>query len=174
MGYKQIIITGMLIVGLLVPQALAAEAKIGIIDFQRVLEASDAGKAAQGEINKQGEKMESDLKERSDEIEALETKLERESMVMDSEVRQEKQREVRIKINDIKTLQKKYIADFKKMEAQIINKIQKSVFDVVAELGQKGEYTLIMEKRAGGVVYAADAQDITDEVIKQYNTVFKK
>lgn len=174
MGYRQIVIIGLLIVGLLAPQAMGAEAKIGIIDFQRVLEASDAGKAAQGEINKQGEKMESDLKARSDEIEAMETKLERESMVMDSEVREEKKREVRIKINDIKTLQKKYIADFKKMEAQIINKIQKDVFEVVAEMGNQNEYSLILEKRAGGVVFSADTQDITDEVIKQYNTFFKK
>lgn len=174
MGYKQMVIIGMLIAGFLAPQAMAAESKIGIIDFQRVLEASDSGKAAQEEINKQGEKMESDLKERSDEIEALETKLERESMVMDSGIREEKKREVRIKINDIRTLQKKYIADFKKMEAQIINKIQKDVFEIVAEMGKQNGYTLILEKRAGGVVFSADAQDVTDEVIKQYNTFFEK
>ena len=174
MGFKQIIISGILIVGFLAQPAMAAETKIGIIDFQRVLEISDAGKTAQEEINEQGKKMESDLRERSDEIEALETKLERESMVMNSEVRQEKQREVRIKINDIKTLQKKYISDFKKMEAQIINQIQKDVFEVVAEMGQKGAYTLVMEKRAGGVVYTADSQDITDEVVKQYNDFYEK
>ena len=174
MGFKQFILIGILIVGILAQPVMAAEVKIGIIDFQRVLEISDAGKAAQAEINEQGKKMESDLRERSDEIEALETKLERESMVMDSEVRLEKQREVRIKINDIKTLQKKYVADFKKMEAQIINQIQKDVFDVVAELGDKGAYTLIMEKRAGGVVYTAESRDITDEVIEQYNKAYNQ
>lgn len=174
MGFKQIVFIGILIAGFLVQPAMAAEAKIGVIDFQRVLEISDAGKTAQEEINEQGKKMESDLRERSDEIEALESKLERESMVMDSEVRLEKQREVRIKINDIKTLQKKYITDFKKMEAQIINQIQKDVFDVVAEMGQKGSYTMILEKRAGGVVYASDAEDITDEVVTQYNKFYEK
>lgn len=174
MGFKKLFFTGMFIVGFLMQPVLAAETKIGIIDFQRVLEISNAGKAAQEGINEQGKKMESDLRERSDEIEALESKLERESMVMDSEVRLEKQREVRIKINDIKTLQKKYIADFKKMEARIINQIQKDVFDVVDEMGQKDAYTLIMEKRAGGVVYASDAQDITDEVVKLYNKFYEK
>ena len=163
---------GILIAGLCLPQAVAAETKIGVIDFQRVLEVSEAGKTAQAEINEQGKKMEMDLKERSDEIEALETKLERESMVMDSEVREEKVREVRIKINDIKTLQKKYIADFKKMEGQIINQIQKDVFQVVAEMGKDDEYSLILEKRAGGVVYASDAQDITTAVIEKYDAVF--
>ncbi len=169
MGFRQIIVMGILIAGLCVPQAVAAEVKIGVIDFQRVLEVSEAGKAAQEEINEQGKKMESDLKERSDEIEALETKLERESMVMDSEVREEKKREVRIKINDIKTLQKKYISDFKKMEAEIINRIQKDVFEVVAEMGKSDGYAVISEKRAGGVVYASDAHDITDAVIKKYD-----
>ena len=174
MGLRQIIVIGILIVGLWSPQTVAAEVKIGVIDFQRVLEVSEAGKAAQEEINGQGKKMESDLKERSDEIEALETQLERESMVMDSGVREEKKREVRIKINDIKTLQKKYISDFKNMEAEIINRIQKAVFEVVAEMGNNDGYAVILEKRAGGVVFASGAHDITDAVIKKYNVVYDK
>jgi len=174
MGFRRFFVIGILIAGLFLPQVAAAEAKIGVVDFQRVLEVSEAGKTAQGEINRQGKKMEADLKERSDEIAALETKLERESMVMDSEVREEKKREVRIKINDIKTLQKKYITDFKKMEARIINQIEKDVFAVVAEMGKEAEYSLILEKRAGGVIYASDTRDITDAVIEKYDAVFEK
>ena len=46
-------------------------AKIGVIDFQRILETSSAGKYAQAEINKKGKQMEADLKKRGAEIEPI-------------------------------------------------------------------------------------------------------
>ena len=57
-------------------------AKIGIIDLQRILETSNAGKSIQAELKKQKEKMESDLKRKGTEIETISKRLERESMVM--------------------------------------------------------------------------------------------
>ena len=83
--------------------SMAADvAKIGIIDFQRVLEASDAGKTAQSRINERGKLMEKELKGKGAEIEALRKKLEREALVMSREMREEKERQIRININDLK------------------------------------------------------------------------
>lgn len=145
-------------------------AKIGVVDFQKILEVSNAGKTAQVEINKQGKQMESDLKDRGAEIEDIEKKIERESLVMSKEVREEKQREMRIKIGDFKALQQKYMEDFKSLENRIISRIQKEVVELVQEIGKKEGYTLIVEKRTGGVVYAPTSIDITDAVIQIYNT----
>ncbi len=46
-------------------------AKIGVVDFQRILETSSGGKSAQVEINKKGKAMEQTLKEKGVEIEEL-------------------------------------------------------------------------------------------------------
>ena len=81
-------------------------AKIGVIDLQKILETSSAGKAIQTELKKEKDKMESDLKKKGAEIENIRKRLERESMVMGKEMREEKERESRIKINDFKSLQK--------------------------------------------------------------------
>ena len=145
-------------------------AKIGVVDFQKILEDSNAGKTAQVEINKHGKQMETDLKDRGSEIEDIEKKIERESMVMSKEVREEKQREIRIKIGDFKALQQKYMEDFKALENRVIGKIQKEVVELVQDIGKKEGYTLIVEKRTGGVVYAPLSIDITDAVIQIYNT----
>lgn len=154
---------------------LAADvAKIGVIDFQRILETSEAGKAAQTEINAEGLKMEKDLEAKGKEIEALEKKLERESMVMSKEVQEEKKREIRIKINDIKGLQRKYVEISKRLEARIVSRIQKDVFKLVKDMGKAGGYLMILEKRAGGVIYSPSTIDVTDELIKMYNKEFTK
>lgn len=168
---KKILAVGVLSFFFLTGASSAADgAKIGVVDFQKILEISNAGKSAQVEINKQGKQMETDLKDRGAEIEDIEKKLERESLVMSKEVRDEKQREMRIKIGDFKALQQKYMEDFKALENRIISRIQKEVVELVQEIGKKEGYTLIVEKRTGGVVYAPTSIDITDAVIQVYNT----
>jgi outer membrane protein len=168
---KSILAVGVLSFFFLTGASSAADvAKIGVVDFQKILEVSNAGKTAQVEINKQGKQMENDLKDRGTEIEDIEKKIERESPVMSKEVREEKQREMRIKIGDFKALQQKYMEDFKALENRIISRIQKEVVELVQEIGKKEGYTLIVERRTGGVVYAPLTIDITDAVIQIYNT----
>ena len=89
------------------PSYGADVAKIGVIDFQRILETSSAGKSADAEIKKQGKKMEIELRQKQTELQALNDKLEREALVMSKEMREDKQREFRIKVNDLKLLEKK-------------------------------------------------------------------
>ena len=149
-------------------------AKIGVVNFQEILEKSDAGKMATDEINKRGKEMEESLKKKGEEIDAIKNKLEREALVMSKEMREEKEREIRISINDFKTLKNKYMADFKQHEARLVRDIQKEIMEIVAEMGKKEGFLIIFEKREAGVMYSPDTIDITDRLIQRYNTIFSK
>jgi outer membrane protein len=142
-------------------------AKIGVIDLQKILETSDAGKSIQNELKAQKDKMESDLQQRGAEIETIGKRLERESMVMSKEMREEKEREQRIKINDFKTLQKKYRSELQKLEAQLMNELQNDLKNLVETMGKKEGYLMIINKL--GVLYAPNSIDVTDKVIQQLN-----
>ncbi len=157
------------------PAVWAADiAKIGVVDFQKILSVSESGKVAQAEINKQGKQMETELKKQGDEIEEIRTRLERESLVMAKEKREEKEREFRIKVNDFKTLQKKYASDFKEMEKRLITRIQNEVVGLIEEIGKKEGYLLILERREGGLLYFPGALDMTDRLIQIYNERYSK
>ena len=150
--------------------ALGADApKIGVIDFKAILEKSKSGLKAQEEIKIEGQKMEKDFKAKTEEIEKLEAQLERESMVMSNEKREEKLREIRIKRNDLKGLRKQYMEKLRRLEAQIVGRIEKEVVKVVNEIGKADGYTLILDRRIGGVVFAPDAIEITDKVIEEHD-----
>ena len=142
-------------------------AKIGVIDLQKLLATSNAGKAIQAELKKQKDKMENDLKQKGTEIEKISKRLERESMVMSKEMREEKEREQRIKINDFKTLQKKYRTDLQKLEAQLMNQLQNDLKELVESIGKKEGYLLIVNKHI--VLYSPGSIDITNKLIKQLN-----
>jgi len=149
-------------------------AKIGIVNFQRILETSSAGKKAMAEVNKRGKKIEADLKKKGEEIEAIKKKLEREALVMSKEMREEKEREIRININDFKSLQKRYVAEFKEHEKRLVGRIQGEVLQIIVEMGKKEGFLLIFEKREAGVMYSPNTIDITDRLIQKYNASFAR
>ncbi len=145
-------------------------AKIGVIDMQRVLETSSAGKAAISEIKQKKQEMESVLQRKKEEIEELRKQLERDAMVLSREKREEKEREGRIKLNDFKTMQKRYVAELKQQEKKHLKRMQKDVFELIQRIGKKEGYLLIVNKV--GVLYSPMSIDITDQLIKEYNIKF--
>jgi outer membrane protein len=143
--------------------------KIGLVDFQKILDNSTAGKAAQAEINKKGEAMEAEIRKMGEEAEALKNNLEREAIVMSKEAKEEKERELRTKITDLRVLQNKHMQTFKETERDLVQKIQKEVMDLVKEVAVKEGYQLILERRESGAVYFPDSMDITEQILKAYN-----
>jgi outer membrane protein len=142
-------------------------AKIGVANLQRVLETSNSGKFAQEEIKQQKDKMEQELKQKGGEIEEIRKQLERDSMVMSKEKREEKEREVRIKLNDFKSLQKRYRTQLQNLEKKLVNALLRDVSTVVEEIGKKEGYLLIINNT--GVMYSPGSIDITDRLINELN-----
>jgi outer membrane protein len=93
-------------------------------------------------------------------------------MVMGKEKREEKERESRIKINDFKSLQKKYRSDLQKLEGKLMNQLKDGIDEIVNEMGKKEGYLLIINKL--GVEYSPNSIDVTDKVIGKLNTKFTK
>lgn len=155
---------------LLATPCLGADvAKIGVVDIQKVLLTSSAGKMAKAQINKKAREMEASLTVKKEEIETLKENLEREALVMSKETRDERERDIRIKINDIKSLKNTYESDLKKIEGKVVKRIQKDVDVIVQEMGKKEGYLLIISNPV--VLYAPSTIDITDQLIQAYNNV---
>lgn len=149
------------------PAHAADVAKIGVVDFQKVLTQSEPGKKVQTEMQVKGRDMEKSLRELGAEIESLTEQITREAMVMSKENREEKQRDLEIKKYDFQSLQKKYQTTFRELETTMIEKLQKEIFDVTEKIGKEGGYLLIIEKSAA--IYYPNVIDISDKVIEKYN-----
>ena len=147
-------------------------AKIGVVDFQKILQNSSAGKYAQAEINKKGKQMESELAKKGAGIEERKKQIEKESLVMSKEMREEKQREIRIQINDLKVMQKRFTQEFKAFENRLVQRIRKDVLKTVDKIGKSEGYLMIVERKTGEVIYSPTSVDITDAFIQNYNKTF--
>jgi outer membrane protein len=148
--------------------------KIGVIDLQKIIEESSVGKRSSVEMKSQGKKMEDILKEKGAEIEELQKALDQKGKVMSKAAREKKEQELRDKITDLKSLQRRYQDVLRELNLNLSKQITKDVFEIVEKIGKRGGYTLILDRRVGGIVYAPDAIDITDTVIKEYNSMDAK
>ena len=148
--------------------------KIGVIDLQKIIDKSNAGKRSSVEIKSQGKKMEQILKKKGAEIEDLKKTLDQKALVMSDEAREAKEQDLRAKIQDFRSLERRYQDVLRELNVNLSRKITKDVFEIVERTGKAGGYSLIIDRRVGGVVYAPNAIDITDKVIEEYNLMDAK
>ncbi len=145
----------------------ATEIKIGMVDFQQVVEKSEPGQKIEASLKKEGERMEAELNKDKDELKSLKEKLEREAMVMSREAREEKEIEFRVKARNLQEKEKRYRAEFVGKQRQEVDKIRKVVLEIAQDVGKKEGFTIIVSKV--GVLYHDSSVDLTDKVVKALN-----
>ena len=148
--------------------------KIGVINFERIVQESSAGKIEQQKFKKEGEKLQQKLQGVEKQINEMKKKNQSEAMVLSQEELKKKTRELRIKINDFNSMQQSAARTLKQLEAQSLNKMQKQIFEIAKQIGNQEKYSLIIEHKTAGIIFRQDTLDITDQVIKKYNLKFSK
>ena len=147
-------------------------AKIGILNPQKVLESSSAGKAGQTQIKAVFSAKEKELQKRGTEIIELEKQLKREAMVMSQEKRDDKSRELKIRKVELDDLRKKYTRELKELEQKVIGRIQQDIMALTREMGKEEGFLLIINQPV--VLYNPTSIDVTDKLIQRYNDKFAK
>jgi outer membrane protein len=142
-------------------------ARIGVVDLAKVFEQAQAGKAAQAEIKQRIKAMEAELKKLGAPIEDLEKRLEREAAGMSKEMREEREREYRLKFGDFQASERRFQAELKDLENRLVQRIREEVRGIIEEIGKKEGYLLIINK--AGVLYSPSSNDLTDQVIQIYD-----
>ena len=162
------IATGMLIMSLSSVQAADPGFKFGYIDLQKVMALSTQGEVAKGKMQAKQEELRAELQKKQAEISVLKEELERQGMMLSPEKRQEKENKYQKMVRDFKIFVSDSEKDMKALEGEFLKKMLKELEVVTAEFGKTGKYQLILEKRSG-IIYANEAHDVSDELIKAYN-----
>ena len=143
--------------------------KIGVVDFQQVLQKSKSGQEIQDQIKQKGEALKSEIQKKQDDIKIMQEKYKRESLVLSDEQKVQKERELRDAINAYRMLQNQNNQKFNKLRSELINGAQKTIVGLAEKMGKSQGYQLIIEKQSGTVLYAEDALEITDQFVEQFD-----
>ncbi|SCY27976.1 OmpH family outer membrane protein [Desulfoluna spongiiphila] len=153
--------------------ALAADvAKIGVVDFQRVLKESRAGReAAEALRTKQAERT-AELGRLKKRIGALQGDLENLALSATSRDVGEKRKELETLLGEFKAADQKYSRLFEEINRRQTEKIRTELAGLIDGLGRKGGYLLIVEKKE--VLYAPKSMDMTSRLIGLYDKAYEK
>jgi outer membrane protein len=143
------------------------DVKIGVIDFQQVLNQSRTGKSVQEAINKKGQAFKAEIEKAQADIKAFQDKARREAPLLDDDQKKEIERQMRGKLNGFRSLQEKHTNEFNAFKNEQIGKVKNNVIKLAAKIGQKEDYLVILEKLSGAVLYTKESSKLTDQFVQE-------
>ena len=156
-----------LLFGGAVSQALAEQPAIYVVDMQRVVSESIAGKAARNNLESEIKKRQGKFEEQKIELKSLQGELDKQSAVLSASAmagrRDEMMRKERQLMREIQDEQ----ADIGRKHDLEVAKIVKEVDSILAELAKEEGYEFIVERDKRFVIYVNQDFDLTDKVIEE-------
>jgi len=149
--------------------ALAADFKIGIVDLQRALNESSAGKKAKDQFKGEFEKMQNGLKGEKDALDKLKDDLDKKSAVLSEDQRKTKMDDFERRRRDLRRKLEDSDAELRKKDQELTGSILKDLAVVIQEIGEREGYTVILENSSSSVLYGSKSIDMTDAVIKAFD-----
>jgi outer membrane protein len=151
---------------------LAAEnLKIGVLDLQRCIDQSNEGKRIYQSLKKKHEAMQKRLDEKQKELVQLQKEIEKQSLMLTLDAKEDKQKEFERKRRDLGYLLQDLNEEMKKAEMTARQRVLEDLDSIIQKIAEKDGYDMILEKRSGGIMFTSDSLDITDQVIKEYNAI---
>ncbi|HSO72174.1 MAG TPA: OmpH family outer membrane protein [Thermodesulfobacteriota bacterium] len=163
-------LTGLLVFGLWgTGPVLASEpVKIGILDLQKCLDQSEAGKKAKKILQDKSERIKKDLSLKRDELKKAREEFAKKSSVLNAELRRDKEKEMVRKEEDFRDQVQEKEEEMRKDEYNSMQPLLNDLFEVTTKVAKDEGYTLVLEAKSG-VVYYNKAIDLTDKIVKLFN-----
>ena len=168
---KSFLFSVIIVVILLVYNVVLAEdfTRVGLIDLQRCLKESKEGQKVIQILKEKKDDLQRRLDTKQRELLELKKELDKQSMMLSMDAQDGKKRAITRKTRELEYLYKDLNEEMVRLQGKEKQRIFKELEKIIKKIGPEESYTLIMEKRAGGVLYSTESIDITDRVIKAYD-----
>ena len=143
--------------------AVAAEPKIGVVDFQRLAIESPQGKAVMESMRAEFAPRERTLQAQGQAVKAKEDKLQKDGATMSEEQRGRAEKELRDGARDFERAKGEFQDDMNARRNEELSRLQRTIVEEVRSYGKAQGYDLILAQE--GVIYNASASDITPAVL---------
>ncbi|MEO8277555.1 MAG: OmpH family outer membrane protein [Thermoanaerobaculia bacterium] len=149
--------------------AAHAQGKTAVIDVQRLVTDSVAGKEALARLKKLQDDKIAEGKAKNDEIDGLRKRLNDGRLSLADDKIADLEKQLDEKVTGMRRFQEDAERDFNKSRETTFGDIEKQVFPVIEKFGKEGGYTFIFNKFQSGLLYADDAADVTDQIIQRFD-----
>ncbi|MBM4278299.1 MAG: OmpH family outer membrane protein [Deltaproteobacteria bacterium] len=146
----------------------ASSLKIGFVDIQKAVNECNAGKEAKKAIVKEMDKLQRQFADKQKELQTMKESLDKQAPMLNPDVRATKEKDFQNKVREFQRWQEDSQNEVNQKRMEMEQNISIGLMKIIQKLGEDEGYTVIMELRS--VLFATKTVDITDRVIKIYDT----
>jgi Skp family chaperone for outer membrane proteins len=169
-------------------QASSSALKVGIVDLDRALKESASGKQALATLKQFRDKVVKEINEKKRQkdgkettLRDLQTELTSQSMVLSDSAKRAKEETYRGKVRDLRKFiddSNRFIEeserDLREREAELTSRLLHDLLELVRAVGREESFTIIFERNDRILLFVADAIDLTEKIIKRFDTTAKR
>jgi outer membrane protein len=142
--------------------------KIGFVNLDRALNESRAGRSALEKLQADVKATESSLLKEKQDLERLRSDIDKKGLLLKEEERRNLEKEFQRRVRNYQREMRDSQEELNQRKNELMAGILKGLEKVVTEIGKKEKFTLILERSQ--VLYTDQGVDITDTVIKRYDS----
>jgi outer membrane protein len=169
-------------------QASSSALKVGIVDLDRALKESTSGKQALGTLKQFRDKVVKDINDKKRQKDAkettlrdLQTELTSQSMVLSDSAKRDKEESYRRQVRDLRKLiddSNRFIEEsereLREREGEATSRLLRDLLEIVRAVGREESFTIIFERNDRVLLFVADAIDLTEKIIKRFDTTARR
>jgi len=148
--------------------------RVAVIDTEKILLSSVAGKKAIAELKKAQEAKEGELRAKQQEIKELQDKLSQGRLTLAQDKLAEMGKQLEDREIALRRLSDDATRELNKRKDDLLGGIDEKVMPVINQIGHEQGYTMIFRKFESGLIYADDAIDITSAVVQRLDAQAQK
>jgi outer membrane protein len=145
-------------------------ARVGVINVERLIQESALGKEAFGRVRRLNDQKKDEADKMAKELREMEQKLADQGQSLADDKREQLQKTYQEKAISYKRFGDDAQRVLEEAQKKELQQLENRVLPVIQQVGKEKGYTLIFNKYSGALVYADDGVDITDEVLRRFNT----
>ncbi len=150
--------------------ASAADLKVAYVDLQKVMLEVDDGKAAKTRLQKWLDDRQKEIDKEQNALRAEKETLDKQASAMSAENKAQKEAELQRKVMLLAQKWEKSRAEAATKEQQEMKPIIEKIDGIIASIAERDDLGFVLERRDSGIVYARSVHDISNEVIRAYNS----
>ena len=164
---KRLFIVSMIFVFTVISSSAIAQMKVALVDIQRCLYESDAGKKVQQELRKIMTERDAQLKIARDEIAKMEKDFIDQEKILSDTAKKDRAEKIQNRMIEFEDTARKFNTEIQRKEREATEKMEPELKAVISTVAKGDKIDIVFFSQA--VLYAPNAVDITQKVIDLYN-----
>ena len=148
--------------------------KYAFVYVQKIASDSAEGKGATAKINALNQQKVTELNEKNKALQAAQQKLEQGGSVLNEAARAQLANDIDNQQREIQRFTEDAQQDVQNLQQQLQDDFQRKLTPVLAKVAQEKQLHMIFSVTDSGLVWGDPALDLTDDIIKEFDTATKK